>query len=53
MNGDGYKEVYFDQYCPKCEHEKLDETKDPCDLCLAYPMNLYSHKPIHFKEKES
>ena len=23
MNGDGYKEVYFDKYCKSCEHEDL------------------------------
>ena len=46
------KEVYFDQYCEKCIHFKEDEGKDPCDECLTYPMNEYSHKPIKYEEKK-
>lgn len=45
-------EVYFDQYCKQCKHEKLDEKKDPCFECLSNPVNLNSHKPINFEEKE-
>lgn len=51
MNGDGYKEVYFDKYCKSCEHEDLKDCKDPCHDCLSTPINLYSHKPIHWEEK--
>lgn len=43
------KEVYFDKYCSKCENKDLKESKDPCHECLSNPVNLYSHKPIHFK----
>lgn len=46
------KEVFFEIYCPKCKHESTEETKDPCNDCLAYPYNIDSHKPIHFKEKD-
>lgn len=46
------KEVYFEQYCPKCQYEKLAEYESPCDECLEAPFNTYSHKPIEFKEKE-
>lgn len=46
------KEVYFNEYCSKCKHEKIEETEDPCDDCLANPANVNSHKPVRFKEKE-
>ena len=49
---ESYKEVYFDQYCKTCEHEKLKEIDDPCDECLNNPVNLYSHKPVNYKKKE-
>lgn len=45
------KEVYFDEYCPKCKFYALDEAEEPCDSCLAEPVNTYSHKPLFFKEK--
>jgi len=51
MESDSYKEVYFDQYCKTCKHSKKAEADDPCDECLAEPVNLYSHKPIYY-EKE-
>ena len=47
-----YKEVYFNEYCKTCKYEKTKECEDPCDECLQYPMNVYSHKPINWKEKE-
>ena len=50
---DIYMEVYFDQYCKKCRHEKSGETEHPCDECLAEPMNLYSHTPVKFEEKRN
>lgn len=46
------KEVYFNEYCYRCIHEEKDEDEDPCFCCLANPINVDSHKPIHFKEKE-
>lgn len=48
---DCYKEVYFDQYCKKCGHEKLKEDESPCDECLSEPVNVDSHKPVKFVEK--
>ena len=48
---DSYKEVYFDQYCKTCKHENLPETDDPCDECLQETVNVYSHKPVKWKEK--
>lgn len=47
-----YKEVYFHEYCKKCKHEDVKDTKDPCNECLDNPTNLYSHKPVKFEEKE-
>lgn len=47
-----YKEVYFNEWCPKCEHENLNESDDICDECLSEPTNLNSHKPVNWKEKE-
>ena len=44
------KEVYFDQWCPKCKYKDTDEGEDPCNICLGYPSNANSHKPIEFKE---
>lgn len=48
-----YKEVYFDKYCSKCTYEKTDSGEEPCNECLAYFVNINSHKPVNFKEKEN
>ena len=45
------EEVYFDEYCKKCEHKDLKETLDPCNACLAQCWNEGSHKPVYYKEK--
>lgn len=50
MIGDSYKEVYFDQYCKTCVSKDKKEYEDPCDECLSEPVNLYSHKPVNYKE---
>lgn len=47
------KEVYFHQYCKLCNFSDLKEEEDPCRECLQNPMNVYSHKPVMFKPKES
>lgn len=49
---DGYKEVYFNEYCKSCKFKDLTEDDTPCDECLETPVNVYSHKPIKYKEKE-
>lgn len=46
------KEVHFDEWCPKCMHWYTDEYEDPCNECLCTPANVYSHKPINWKEGE-
>ena len=47
-----YKEVYFHEYCPKCEHAKVKNHEEPCNECLENPLNLYTHKPVKFEEKK-
>lgn len=49
---DSYKEVYFDQYCHTCIHFDKPGYEDPCDDCLSEPVNVYSHKPTKYVEKE-
>lgn len=49
---DGMKEVYFDQYCPKCKNCDLEGDKEPCCDCLSEPVNQYSHKPVKFEEDD-
>lgn len=51
MIDDGMKEVYFDQYCKTCKHEKVLEVDTPCDECLSNPVNQYSHKPVKYEER--
>lgn len=46
------KEVYFHEYCKQCKYSDLDEAQEPCNECMSYPTNEYSHKPVRFKEKE-
>lgn len=46
-----YKEVYFNEYCKTCKHEKLKENERPCDECLDETVNLDSHKPVKWEEK--
>lgn len=52
MDDQVYKEVYFDKYCRTCRHVKLGETDAPCDECLSEPVNLNSHRPVKYEEKE-
>lgn len=47
------KEVYFDKYCETCKHREKAEADDPCDECLAEPVNVYSHKPIKWEAKDA
>lgn len=45
------KEVYFDQYCSSCKYFEQPESDEPCNTCLAYPMNECSHRPVYWKAK--
>lgn len=51
---ESYKEVYFGEYCQKCEYENYDEndTSSPCYDCMNEPINTYSHKPVFWKGKQ-
>lgn len=46
------KEVYFCKYCPNCTYFETDEQNEPCNTCLTYFYNQYSHKPILYEPKE-
>lgn len=48
---DGYKEVYFGQYCQTCTYKDTKESEDPCHDCLNEPVNQYSNKPVKWVEK--
>ena len=52
MTNDGYKEVYYHEYCLKCTNYKKDVIDDKCDKCLSEPTNLHTHKPVHFEAKD-
>lgn len=52
MQGD-LKEVYFGEYCSKCEYGSRPESSNPCWDCLEAPARQDSHKPVYFKEKET
>lgn len=47
-----YKEVDFHKYCGICEFKNMKDADEPCSECLDNPINLYSHKPVKFKEEE-
>lgn len=49
MDNEGYKEVKFWEYCGKCVHKDVKESDLPCDECLTYGINLYSHKPVNWR----
>lgn len=52
MDSENTKEVFYSEYCSKCQFYKTDEGEDPCNDCLSYPYQWYSHKPLRFKPKE-
>lgn len=49
---EAYKEVHFHEYCESCVHKQLKDIEEPCNECLDNPVNLYSHKPVKYEEKE-
>jgi hypothetical protein len=53
MDQQPYKEVYFHEYCEKCEHWDKDEDEEPCATCLSDAINLNSHKPTMWEEKQT
>ena len=49
MIGD-LKEVYYDQYCPKCKHWDKEESEFPCCECMTNSVQVDSHRPEKFEE---
>lgn len=46
------KEVRFDIYCQTCHNKNTPETEDPCNDCLAEPINQGTKKPIFWSESK-
>lgn len=40
-------------YCKFCEHKNNPEKDEPCADCLENPVNVESHRPVHFKDNGS
>lgn len=51
MDQQSEKEVYFDKFCKKCKHEKVEETEAPCYECLGETTNWNTHRPVKYEEK--
>ena len=48
---EGYREVFFWEYCSKCKYGDLKENEYPCCCCLDEPLNIESHKPVKWEGK--
>lgn len=46
------KLVEYERFCTKCKHEAVDANEEPCEECLSNPVNLHSHKPVKFEERD-
>lgn len=46
-------EVDFATYCDRCEHEKCEGFKDPCNSCLEEEYRDGTTIPLNFKENSS
>lgn len=53
MQTEIFKIVDFNKWCPLCQNKDKKEEDKPCDECLEYATNLYSTKPVMWKEKEA
>lgn len=52
MDDQAYKEVYFGEYCKKCEYRDRNDTDEPCNECLGEPLNWNTHRPVKYEEKK-
>ena len=43
------KFVEFDIYCPRCKHQNLAETQDPCNECLGTSAREDTHIPEYWE----
>lgn len=50
MSTNNTKEVYFDDYCKRCEYKNDPESSDICNDCLNHPYNYNTHKPVRFRQ---
>jgi len=41
--------VDYETWCPVCKNYKTDESEEPCNDCLAMPVNEDSRKPIKWE----
>lgn len=46
------KIVEFENYCKTCLYRDLAESEEPCNECLTETTNVYSHKPVKYKENK-
>lgn len=44
--------VNYAVHCKTCRHLDLDGTEEPCNECLAMPVNEHTEKPVNYEEKE-
>ena len=44
--------VDFHMYCKTCKYYETDEGTDPCNECLNNPVNIDSHKPVNYSQKD-
>lgn len=47
------KQVRWDRFCYRCEHEKLDENEEPCCDCLEVFVREGTDEPEYFEEKKN
>ena len=40
------KEIWYDEYCRKCKHTKLEEDDEPCCDCLSSNIGFWT--PLFF-----
>ena len=52
MNENGEKLVSFCEYCRNCVYAQTEPSEDPCCECVSHPVNLFSERPVFFKEKD-
>lgn len=48
MDVSGSKEVRYDLYCKKCEHDELPDCEEPCNECMSVPCREATHEPLNF-----
>lgn len=48
---DDYRIVDYFTHCKTCKYENTSPVEMPCNECLEYPVNLYTDKPVNWKEK--